>query len=177
MIWRPSPPSAPGCGGSSRPPASSPWTGSRPTSTTRLTSPLARKRRQPTAGLLTFARASRQRLTIAGTTLTFAVIPPFSAFGRRIVAGERCKKFLTMPLGDSPPALQGSEDDAVAWHRRLRKPSCAHCFFPTGWCHRHLARDRHPVALPGGHLDDAIDQGNRRDAHAIMGAAFSFASL
>jgi hypothetical protein len=45
--------------------------------------------------LLTFARACHQRLTIAGMTLTFAVIPPFSALGRRNVAGERCKMLLT----------------------------------------------------------------------------------
>ena len=53
----------------------------RPRSTTRPASPPAHNRRRAAAGLLTFARARRQRLTIAGITLTFAVIPPFSAFG------------------------------------------------------------------------------------------------
>ena len=66
-----------------------------PRSTTRPASPPAHNRRHAGSRLLTFARACRQRLTIAGTTLTFAVIPPFSALGRRNVAGDRCKMFLT----------------------------------------------------------------------------------
>ena len=52
----------------------------RPRSTTRPASPPAHNRRAA-AGLLTFARARRQRLTIAGITLTFAAISPFSGLG------------------------------------------------------------------------------------------------
>src|SRR5205823_15091714 len=62
----------------------------------------------PAAGLLTFARARRQKLTIAGITLTFAAITPFSAACRRNVAGDHCKIFPTSRESRViRPALQG----------------------------------------------------------------------
>ena len=50
-----------------------------PRSTTRPASPPAHSRHPARGGLLTFARACRQRLTIAGIALTIAAVPPFSA--------------------------------------------------------------------------------------------------
>src|SRR3954453_17136869 len=66
-IWRPSPPSAPGCDGSNRLRDLSPWTGNRPRLTTRLAWPPGPEDDpHPAPGPLTFARAASQRLTIVG---------------------------------------------------------------------------------------------------------------
>src|SRR5262245_35809565 len=168
MTWRPSPPSAPGCGGSSRPPVSSPWTGARRLwSTTKQASPPAHNRSR---SLLTFARARRQELTIAGITLTSAAFLPFFDDW----PPQCCRRsFATFSLSRViRPRYKDLGHDKGTRHSRLRKPPCAHRFFPTARCHRHLARDRHAIALPHGHPDGAVDQGHRRDAHSVTAAAF-----
>ena len=77
-IWRPSPPSARGCGGSSRRPVSSPWTGNRrPRSTTRPISPPALKQPARCRRPAHFCARTPSKVNNRGQLLMVAVIMRF----------------------------------------------------------------------------------------------------